>query len=130
RVELALDQADHAVDLVDRDLEAGGEPAARRGHERSPRALEPAGRGRAVDPEGGADLVDRELIDDLLAQQRAVLRAELGDRLAQRGRELGAVLGLELRQQRIAGVTERLVERPRARRLAGALALVPDQLAG
>ena len=35
------------------------------------------------------ELVDRELVDDLLAQQRAVLGVELGDRLAQRGRELG-----------------------------------------
>src|SRR5262249_5956726 len=96
RVELALHEPDHAVDLVYRELEPGGEPAAGRGDQGAAGALQPARGGGAVDAERRADLVDRELVDDLLAQQRAVLGVELGDRLAQRGGELGAVLGLEL----------------------------------
>src|SRR5258708_6877086 len=59
-VELALDQADHAVDLVDGDLEPDGEPAVGRGDQGAAGALQPARGGCAVDAERGADLVDRQ----------------------------------------------------------------------
>ena len=101
RVELALHEPDHAVDLLDRQLEPRGEPVVGRADQRAARALEPARGGRAVHAERGADLVDRQLVDDLLAQQRAVLGRQLGDRLAQRDGELGAVLGLERVERRI-----------------------------
>jgi hypothetical protein len=82
-----------------------------------PRTLQPAGSRGAVDAGRGTDLVDRELvdrelIDDLLSQQRAILGVKLGDLLAERGGELGAVLGLELEQQRVAGVVDQVAGRP------------------
>jgi hypothetical protein len=79
---------------------------------------------------GGAELVDRELVDDLLAQQRAVLGIERCDRLAQCTREVRAVLALELLEHRIvvAGA-ERVLELLVGRRLSRGFLEVTDQLA-
>ena len=80
------------------------------GDQRGAGAVEPARGGRAMHAVGGADGVDRHVVDDLLAQQRAVLGGEIVDRLAQRGRELGAVLGLERRERRIDAAREQSIE--------------------
>src|SRR5262249_52305164 len=63
------------------------------------------------------DLVDREAVDQLVAQQRAVARGQLFERGAERVGELGAVLRLELLERGVIAVAriddEMLFERRR-----------------
>src|SRR5688572_3739788 len=129
-IEPALHEADHALDLIDRHLEALREALVRRRDERGARAVVPARGGGAVDTVGSAELVDREALDDLLLEERAVLGGEVRDREAEGLGELGAVLGLELFEEGIAvRAADRFFEGALDGELARLLLLVADELA-
>src|SRR5829696_942200 len=71
-VELALDEAHDAGGLRRVDAERLGDQSARALDEVVADVREPAGRGGAVDAIDRADLVDRETVDDLVTEERAI----------------------------------------------------------
>src|SRR5688500_18014979 len=99
-IELALYEPHDARGFGAIDTERLGHQCARALDEPVADLREPARGCRAVHFVDRSDLVDGEPIDELVAEQRAVSRRELGERRTKRVGELGAIASLELFERR------------------------------
>lgn len=95
-VELALDEPDDAGGFRGVDAERLRHQRASTAHEVITDLRDPARCGGAVNAEDRSDLVDREAVDQLVTQERAITRGQLGERGAKGLGKLGAVLRLQL----------------------------------
>src|ERR1041385_3605002 len=86
--QLAAHEADDAVDLAARQAELAGEHLARLRDDREARTGDPARGGRAVDLVERGELIDRELVEVVLAQHVALALGQRGERARERGLDL------------------------------------------
>src|SRR3954465_4894281 len=87
-IDLALQHRQDAVELGRHELQPLLEPAARPLRQRSARGLEPAKRGGLVHAVERTDLLGRQLVDEVMAQQIALPDVERGERFLERLLEL------------------------------------------
>ena len=108
QLDVALDEAQHAVELALERAELIGQGATGGPAEGGPRVDQPAGAGRAVHPVHQRQLVHGELVDDAVAKEVALAHRQLAERGGERRLEVRRV---RVPQQPAAGVAGRRVGR-------------------
>src|SRR5262245_54842228 len=108
-VELALDAAQQALDLLGRRTEALSQPLAELGEQGDAGLGDPARGGGAVNPVDRRDPLESETFKVVVAQSVALPAAERTDRLLEGGHEVAPVTALDELQLGIGrdGVGER-----------------------
>src|SRR4051812_47493578 len=100
-LDVALDETEHAVELVAIETELRHQAPARAGQEIVAR-LRDATRGRrAVDAEHAPDVVDGEMLEHVRAEDVAFFGVEIGGGLLERAPELVAIVLLQIAELRI-----------------------------
>src|SRR5262249_40370956 len=108
-LDLAVQRGDQAVELDARDAQALLQAALGALEHLLARIDDPPADGRAALAEQRSDLGDVELVDQVEAQHRALVRAEVGERLPERAREVAAILRLDVVELGILDLRERVL---------------------
>src|SRR5689334_631075 len=130
-LDIRIEEAQQAIDFLAVDPERRDQPLARVLAELGPCIGEPARAGRAVGAIEAGEVVDRQLVEDVLAQDVALADLERSERFVDRALELARVLRPQVLLARIRGGIRKVIEQHLVERVfAVVLAEQRERLAG